>query len=82
MKTLSSGGTESNVVVQWISDLLSIFQSRFFVTNRAMTWLGPIKIISCLSSPPSPIFDSREKFYLIYCAYARCALIRILVCTN
>ena len=30
---------ESHSVVKWIVVLLSIFQSRFFVTNRAMTWL-------------------------------------------
>ena len=42
----SSGSTESNVVVKWISVLLSIFESRFFVTNRAMTWL--VKFIGIL----------------------------------
>ena len=42
----ASEKTESHSVVKWIVVLLSIFQSRFFVTNRAMTWL--IKFIGIL----------------------------------
>ena len=30
--------------------------------------LGHIKKIPCLSSPPSPIFDRRQIFFLFYCA--------------
>ena len=33
----ASEKTESHSVVKWIVVLLSIFQSRFFVTNRAMS---------------------------------------------
>lgn len=30
---------ESHIVVKWLVILLSIFQTRYFLTNRAMTWL-------------------------------------------
>ena len=37
---------ELSIIVRWIVTLLSIFQTRFFLTNRALNWL--LKLLSVL----------------------------------
>ena len=46
------------------------------------TSVRPYQVNYLLSSPPSPIFGPRQKKLFIFCACARCALIRIKMCTN
>ncbi len=42
----SSAEEEAHIVIRWVFMLMSIFQSRFFITGRAMTWL--VKFIGIL----------------------------------
>ncbi len=42
----SSAEKEAHIVIRWVFMLMSIFQSRFFITGRAMTWL--VKFIGIL----------------------------------
>ena len=47
--------TEHHTVIRWILILLSIFQSRFFVTNQAMAWLTKfIKVLLTFLGKYSP----------------------------
>ena len=54
---------QSNIIVQWIVLLVSFFQSRFSITDRATTWLLQflyilLKVLGTFSSKIDSITDT------------------------
>lgn len=49
---LTQDAAEVNIIIRWIVTLLSVFQTQFFITNRAISWLLNLFFVTWVGTQP------------------------------